>query len=73
LVLASIDDNTGETEIIAMSWLDWNCHLFVTMTCGIGEGGKISYTHLRQLDKSSRAPPDKVIIKVAQTKVTAKY
>ncbi len=56
-----------------MSWLDWNCHLFVTMTCGIGEGGKISYTHLRQLDKSSRAPPDKVIIKVAQTKVTAKY
>jgi hypothetical protein len=64
LVLAFINNNTVETELVAMSWLDWNHCFFVTTMCGIGEGEKISCERLCQLDKSGRAPPDKVIIKV---------
>ncbi len=41
-VLALINDNTGKTELVAMSWLDRNCCFFVTTTCGIGEGCKTS-------------------------------
>ena len=33
----------------------------------------IQCKRLRQLDKSGRAPPDKVIIEVAQPKAIAKY
>jgi hypothetical protein len=41
--------------------------------CGIREREKISHKHLYQLDKSSQALPDKVIIKVAQPKAITKY
>jgi hypothetical protein len=71
--LASIDDNTGKTELVAMSWLDQNRRFFVMTTCGIREEEKISCKRLCQLDKSGWVPPDKVIIKVAQSKVITKY
>ena len=73
LVLASINDETGETELVAIAWVDWNRRFFVITTCGLGKGEMIQRKHLRQLDKSGRAPPDKVIIKVAQSKAIAKY
>jgi hypothetical protein len=45
----------------------------VTTTCGIGEVEDIFRKRLRQLDKSGRAPPDTVIIEVAQPKAIATY
>ena len=72
-VLASINGETGETELMAITWVDRNHRFFVTTTCGLGEGEMIQCKHLCQLDKSGRAPPDKVIIKVAQPKAIAKY
>ena len=65
-VLALINDNTGETELVAIAWVDRNRRFFITTTCGLGEGEMIQRKRLRQLDKSGRAPPDKVIIEVAQ-------
>ncbi|KAL3821904.1 hypothetical protein ACHAXA_008438 [Cyclostephanos tholiformis] len=72
-VLASINDDTGETELVAIAWVDRNRRLFIATTCGLGEGEKIQRKRLRQLDKSRRAPPDKVVIEVAQPKAIAKY
>jgi hypothetical protein len=72
LVLALIDDETGETEFLAIAWVDRNRHFFVTTTCGLGKGEMIQRKRLCQLDKSGWAPPDKVIIKVAQPKAIAK-
>jgi hypothetical protein len=41
-VLASINDNTGETELVAIAWVDRNHRFFIaTMTCGLGEGEMI--------------------------------
>ncbi len=45
----------------------------MTTTCGIGEGEDVFRKRLRQLDKSGRAPPDTVIIEVAQPKAIATY
>ena len=73
LGLASINNETGKTELVAIAWVDRNHRFFVTATCGLGEGEIIQRKRLRQLDKSGRAPPDKVIIKVAQSKAIAKY
>ena len=72
-VLASIDKETGEMELFAISWVDRNRRFFVTTTCGIREGGGVFRKRLRQLDKSGRAPPDTVIIEVAQPKAIATY
>ena len=72
-VLASIDEETGKTELVAISWVDRNRRFFVTTTCGIGEGEEVFRKRLRQLDKSGRAPPDTVIIEVAQPKAIATY
>ena len=72
-VLASINDNTGKTELVAIAWVDRNRRFFITMTCGLSKGGMIQRKCLRQLDKSGRAPPDKVIIEVPQPKAIAKY
>ncbi len=41
--------------------------------CGLDEGEMIQRKRLRQLDKSGRAAPDKVIIEVPQPKAIAKY
>jgi hypothetical protein len=73
LVLASIDSETGETELVAMSWVDRNCRFFITTTCGIGEGETITRKRLRQLNKSGRAQPDKVIIDVDVPKAIEMY
>ncbi len=71
LVLASISKETGETELVAMSWLDRNrCHFIMTM-CGIGEGEEINPKQLRQLDRDKLADPDMVIIRVAQPRAIA--
>ncbi len=72
-VLASINDDTGETELVAIAWVDRNHCFFITTTRGLGEGEMIQRKRLRQLDKSGRVPPDKVIIKVPQTKAIKKY
>jgi hypothetical protein len=68
-----IKDDIGETELVAIAWVDRNRRFFIATTCGLGEGEMIQRERLRQLDKSGRAPPDKVIIKVPQPKVIAKY
>ena len=36
-VLTPINDETGETELVAIAWVDWNRCFFVTRTCGLGE------------------------------------
>jgi len=72
-VLASIDQETGKTELVAISWVDRNQRFFVMTTCGIGEGEDVFLKCLRQLDKSGRAPPDKVIMEVPQPKEIATY
>ena len=72
-VLASINDDTGETELVAIAWVDRNRRFFIATTCGLGEGEMIQRKRLRQLDKSGRAPPDKVIIEVPQPKAITKY
>jgi hypothetical protein len=58
---------------VAIAWVDRNRRFFITTTCGLGEGEMIQRKRFRQLDKSGRAPPDKVIIEVAQPKAIAKY
>jgi len=63
-VLASINDDTGETVLVAIAWVDRNRCFFITTTCGLGKGEMIQRKRLRQLDKFGRAPPDKVIIEV---------
>jgi hypothetical protein len=73
LVLVSINDATGETELVAIAWIDWNRRFFIAATCGLGKGEMIQRKRLCQLDKSGRAAPDKVIIKVPQPKAIAKY
>jgi len=73
VVLASIDEETGKTELIAISWVDRNRRFFVTTTCGIGEGEDVFHKRLRQLGKSGRVPPDKVIIEVVQPNAIATY
>ncbi len=72
-MLASVNDDTGKTELMAIAWVDRNRCFFITTTCGLGNRGMIQRKRLRQLDKSGRAPPDKVIIKVPQPKAIAKY
>ena len=54
LVLASINDNTGKTELVAIAWVGWNRRFFITTTCGLGEGEMIQRKRLRQLDKRRR-------------------
>ncbi len=39
-VLASINKEAGKTELVAISWLNRNRHLFVMSTCSIWEGGR---------------------------------
>ncbi len=72
-VLASMNEETGKMELVAMSWLDRNWHTFIMSACGIGEGEEINCRRLRQLDKSGRALPDMVIISVSQPKAVATY
>jgi len=72
-VLASIDEETGETELVAISWVERNRRFSVTTTCGIGEGEDVFRKRLCQQDKSGCAPPDKVIIEVAQLKAITTY
>ncbi len=73
MVLASIDSKTGKTELVAMSWVDRNRRFFITTTCGIGEGETIMRKRLRQLNKSGRAQPDKIIIDVDVPKAIKMY
>ena len=71
-MLALINDNTGKTELVAIAWVDRNRRFFIVMTCGLGEGEMIQRKRLHQLDKSSRALLDKVIIEVSQPKAIKK-
>ncbi|KAL3781821.1 LOW QUALITY PROTEIN: hypothetical protein ACHAW5_001131 [Stephanodiscus triporus] len=60
-------------ELVAIAWVDRNRRFFIATTCGLGEGEMIQRKRLCQLDKTGRAPPDKVIIEVPQPKAIAKY
>jgi hypothetical protein len=68
LVLTSISGKTGETELVAISWVDPNRRFFVMTTYGSGKGKTITHKCLRQLFKSGRAQPDTVIINVGVPK-----
>ena len=39
LVLALINNKTGETELVVIAWVDPNHCFFVPTTCGLGNGG----------------------------------
>ena len=60
-------------ELVAIAWVDRNRYFFVTTMFRLGKGEMIQRKRLHQLDKSGRAPPDKVIIEVAQPKAITKY
>ena len=72
-VLALINEDTGKIELVAMTWLDCNWRDFVGTAYGIGEGEKISCKRACQLNKSSNAPPNKIIIKVETPKMIEQY
>ena len=72
-VLASINDDTGETELVAIAWVNRDHCFFIVTTCGLGEGEMIQCKRLCQLDKSGWAPPEKVIIEVPQPQTIKKY
>ena len=40
-VLSLIDNETNEMELVAIAWVDWNRHFFVTPTCRLDEGKMI--------------------------------
>ena len=71
-MLASISEDTGETKLAAMTWLDRNRQDIVGTAYGIGEGGEINCKRARQLNKSSDAPPS-IIIEVKTPKVIKQY
>ena len=35
-VLASVNDDTGKTELMAIAWVDRNRRFFITTMCGLG-------------------------------------
>ena len=72
-MLASINEDTGETKLVAMTWLDRNQRDFVGRAYRIGEGGQINRKRARQLNKSSDAPPNKIIIEVETPKMIKQY
>ena len=60
-------------ELVAISWVDGNRQFFMTTRCSIGEGEDVFRKRHHQLDKSGCAPPDTVIIEVAQPNAIATY
>ncbi len=68
-VLASSSKDTDETKLVAMTWLDCNQQDFVVTVYGIGEGEKINCKRAHQLNKSSNALPNNIIIKVDTPKI----
>jgi hypothetical protein len=72
-VLASISKDTGKTKLAEMTWLDCNRQDFVSMAYGIGKGEQINCKHAHQLNKSSNALPNKIIIKVDTPKMIEQY
>jgi hypothetical protein len=72
-VLVLISKDTGKTKLVAMTWLDCNRQDFVSMAYGIGKGEQINCKHAHQLNKSSNALPNKIIIKVDTPKMIEQY
>jgi len=72
-VLASIDEDTGETELVAMTFLDSNRRDFIGTTYGLGDGETIERKRDRQVDTSHNALPSKVIIDVPQPLMISQY
>lgn len=73
VVLASINEETGETELVAVTWLDRNRRCFIATVCGYGEGEEIMRKRYRQLDDAADAHPDLVMITVKQPKAVEGY
>ena len=73
VVLASINEETGKTELVALTWLDRNRRNFVATAYGLGEGEEIVRTRFRQIDDDPEADPDKVLIEVKQPLAVDRY
>jgi len=73
VVLASLNEETGETELVAVAWLDRNRRYFIATVCGYGEGNEIVRKRYRQLDDAADASPDLVLITVKQPKAVEGY
>ena len=72
-VLCCIDEETGETEYVAVTWLDRNRRFFIATVCGLGEGTEISRLRYRQVDENPEADPDQVMINVNQPLCVESY
>jgi hypothetical protein len=72
-VLVLIDKETGETELVAMAVLDNYQRMFIGTVFRVGEGDLVERKQDRQDDKSHNAPPNTVIIDVAQPPMVKKY
>jgi hypothetical protein len=72
-VLVSIDEETGQTELVAMAFMDNYRRMFIGTAFGLGEGELVERKRDRQDDKSHNAPPNKVIIDVQQPLMVKTY
>ena len=72
-VLVSISKDTGKTKLVAMTWLDCNRQDFVGIAYGVGEGGQINRKCTHQLNKSSDALSNKIIIEGKMPKMIKQY
>ena len=73
-VLVLIDKETGETELVAMAVLDNYQRMFILSELCLELGSDlVERKQDRQDDKSHNAPPNTVIIDVAQPLMVKKY
>jgi hypothetical protein len=72
-VLVKIDEDTGETELVAMAHMDNYRRMFIGTAYGLGEGELVERKRDRQDDKSHNAPTNKVIIDVEQPLMIKTY
>ena len=72
-VLVLINKDTGKTKLVAMTWLDHNRQDFLGTAYKIGEREQINCKCAHRLNKSSNAPPNKIIIKVTTPKMIKQY
>ena len=71
--LASISEDTGETELVAITWIDRNRRFFVSTCYGLEEGEEIFRERYRQTSEDPEADPEKVAIQVSQPKAVEVY
>ncbi len=72
-MLASISKDTGKTKLAKMTWLDCNRRDFFGTAYRIGKEEHINCKRAHQLNKSSNALPNKIIIKANTPKMIKQY